>query len=127
MTGIVYNEDKLNALGKSVPNTTDELIQILKDVKAMNSGDNKNTSYSNSYSFLTYGASIYTNYVLSTWWAQYQGSQGYVDFFNGYDESTNSISSSVLSQEGRLESLKVLEEIMSKNNGYTNLNPSSGS
>lgn len=126
MTGIVYNEDKLNALGKSVPNTTDELIQILKDVKAMNSGDNKNTSYSNSYSFLTYGASIYTNYVLSTWWAQYQGSQGYVDFFNGYDESTNSISSSVLSQEGRLESLKVLEEIMSKNNGYTNLNPSSG-
>jgi ABC-type glycerol-3-phosphate transport system substrate-binding protein len=36
MTGIVYNEDKLNALGKSVPNTTDELIQILKDVKVKN-------------------------------------------------------------------------------------------
>ena len=35
MTGMIYNEDRLTALGFDVPNTSDELVAIMRDVKAV--------------------------------------------------------------------------------------------
>ena len=64
--------------------------------------------------------------MLNTWWAQYEGSDGFANYFSGYDVNTNSISAEVVEQKGRLKALSVLESIMSKNNGYTYLSPSSG-
>lgn len=138
MTGIVYNETKLDALGFSVPKTTDELIKICESVyggtvlegaplngkKAV--GDAIDTSvYANKYSFITYGVSPYSNYSLSTWWAQYEGEEEYYNFFKGSDGI--GLSPAVLKQPGRLESLKVIEQIQKKSNGaerYTKLDPS---
>lgn len=116
MTGIVYNETILTALGFSVPNTTDELISIMAEVKAMN-GENETYPYTTS--FLTYGASTYVSYLINTLWAQYEGSDEYINFFNGIDSDTNSMSPAIFSQEGRLEALKVIEGIMAYDNGYT--------
>ncbi len=121
MTGIVYNENALQKVGKPVPNTTDELIDIMKYVKS-----NTISGYDQKYSFVTYTSSAYTNYMLNTWWAQYEGCEEYANFFEGYDSSTNSISSAVLSQEGRLKALEVLESVMSKDKGYVYLNPAPG-
>lgn len=138
MTGIVYNETKLNALGFTVPNTTDELLKICESVYTgvivegapLNGektvGDAIDRSvYGNKYSFITYGVSPYTNYSLSTWWAQYEGLEEYYNFFQGNDGI--GVSPSVLKQAGRLEALKVLEEIQKKdgdNERYTKLEPS---
>ena len=127
MTGIAYNEDVLvDRLGMKVPNTTDELIAVMKAVHDKNSTSSKYEGYENTYSLVTYGSSAYTNYMLNTWWAQYEGSDGFANYFSGYDVNTNSISAEVVEQKGRLKALSVLENIMSKNNGYTYLSPSSG-
>lgn len=138
MTGIVYNETKLSALGFSVPRTTDELLKICESVysgaivegaplngeKAVGAAINTSV-YANKYSFITYGVSPYTNYCLNTWWAQYEGQEEYYNFFQGNDGI--GISPAVLKQQGRLEALKVLEEIQKKSGEterYTSLEPS---
>lgn len=116
MTGLVYNATRLEALGKSVPNTTDELVQIMKEVKALGG---KSSAYQRDYSFLTYGSSTYVDYFVNTLWGQYEGYDSYVNFFNGIDPDTNSYSTSIFHQQGRLEALEVIESIMSKDLGYT--------
>ena len=116
MTGIVYNETLLTELGFSVPNTTDELVGIMAKVKAKN-GEDK--AYPYTTSFITYGASPYVTYLINTLWAQYEGSDEYINFFNGIDSETNSLSPEIFSQQGRLEALKVIESIMAYDNGYT--------
>lgn len=127
MTGLAYNEDLLlDRLGMKVPNTTDELIAIMKAVHDKNSTSSKYEGYENTYTLVTYGSSVYTNYLLYTWWAQYEGSQGFANFFKGYDEYTNSINAAVTEQQGRLEALSVLEDMMAKDSGYTYLSPNSG-
>lgn len=122
MTGIMYNETKLTALGFEVPNTTDELLRIMNAVKDRT----VDATYGQKTSFATYGTSVYANYLLYTWWAQYQTSEEYTNFYNGIDSSTESRSSAIFRQQGILESLSVLEKILHKDNGITWLNPNTG-
>ncbi len=122
MTGIMYNETKLNALGFEMPRTTDELLHIMNTVKNRTPDD----IYSQTTSFATYGASIYVNYLYYTWWAQYQTSEEYVNFFSGIDSGTASRSSLIFRQQGIYESLSVLEKILHRNNGITWMNPNTG-
>ncbi|HEY8389564.1 MAG TPA: ABC transporter substrate-binding protein [Clostridia bacterium] len=124
MTGIVYNENVLNSLGFEVPRTTNELLAILNAVRALK--DNKQGKYANGYSFLTYGASAYVNYLVDIWWAQYEGADEYVNFFSGIDSDTNSISPEIFKRQGRLETLKVIEEIYLYDKGNVWINPNSG-
>jgi len=123
MTGIIYNEDKLTALGKSVPNTSDEFVRIMTDVKALNGS---NSAYAQTYSFATYGASAYAAYLHYTWWAQYQTAEEYMNFYMGIDSETNSRSPAVFSQRGLLKSLEVIESFMHKDSGLTWLSPTPG-
>ncbi len=122
MTGIMYNETKLNALGFEVPNTTDELLSIMQTVKTRKT----DSTYSQNTSFATYGSSTYVNYLFYTWWAQYQTSEEYVNFYNGIDSKTESRSPAIFRQEGIYESLAVIEKILHKNSGYTWVNPNTG-
>jgi ABC-type glycerol-3-phosphate transport system substrate-binding protein len=124
MTGIVYNENVLTSLGLNVPNTTNELVSIMDTVRALK--DNTQGKYKNGYSFLTYGASAYANYLVDTWWAQYEGANEYANFFQGVDSDTNSISPEIFRQKGRLESLKVIEDIYTYSKGNVWVNPNSG-
>ncbi|MBR3864124.1 MAG: hypothetical protein IKJ19_03275 [Clostridia bacterium] len=123
MTGIMYNETKLNALGFEVPKTTDELLHIMNTVK------NRPTDsvYSQTTTFATYGASTYVNYMFYTWWAQYQTSEEYVNFYNGIDSNTESRSPAIFKQQGIYEALAVIEQILHKDNGITWVNPNKGS
>lgn len=122
MTGILYNETKLTALGYEVPNTTDELLAIMNGVK----NRTPNNTYTQTTSFATYGTSAYANYLYYTWWAQYQTAEEYVNFFNGIDSATESRSSNIFKQEGLYEALSVLEKILHRDNGITWLNPNTG-
>ena len=123
MTGLIYNEDKLNALGFTVPNTTDELLDIMRRVKELNG---TNSAYRQTTSFATYGASAYLTYVYYTWWAQYQTSEEYINFYNGVDSDTQSRSPAVFRQKGILRTLELMEQFMVLDKGYTWLNPNTG-
>ncbi len=122
MTGIMYNETKLNALGFKVPNTTDELLGIMNAVK----NRTPDALYGQTTSFATYGSSTYVSYLFYTWWAQYQTSEEYINFYNGIDSNTESRSPAIFKQQGIYESLSVLENILHRNNGITWMNPNTG-
>lgn len=123
MTGVIYNADKLKALGKNVPNTTDEFVKIMQDVKSLNGS---HSDYKETYSFVTYGASGYVSYLYYTWWSQYQTAEEYVNFYSGIDSETNSRSPAVFSQTGLLKSLEVLESFLHRDTNYTWVNPNTG-
>ena len=132
MTGIIYNETKLNALKtdvlknvlpNDVPNTTDELLAVLRAVKDANGA---NSAYTETSSFATYGASSYAHYLYYIWWAQYETSDEYINFYNGIDSATESRSPAIFLQDGLLEALTVLEQIYYRTNGYVWINPNTG-
>lgn len=132
MTGIIYNETKLNALKtdvlknvlpNDVPNTTDELLAVLRAVKDANGA---NSAYTETSSFATYGASSYAHYLYYIWWAQYETSDEYINFYNGIDSATESRSPAIFLQDGLLEALSVLETIYYRDNGYVWINPNTG-
>lgn len=113
MDSIVYNETLLTALGKDVPNTTDEFIEIcdyILDLESRPKG-----IYDKTFA-IQQAKSRYWDYLFPVWWAQYQGVDGYLDFWNGIDN--NRLSINVFDQQGREESLKLFEKILKYETGY---------
>ncbi len=111
--GILYNADKLQADGYTVPVTTDELLDIMEAETAEN-------GYSVMQSMKTGESSAtYWEHLFPTWWAQYEGYENYTKFWEGklYNEEkkTYEYSVDIFKQQGRLESLKVLEDILEDN------------
>lgn len=121
MNGFLYNEDILNSLGIDVPNTTDELYAACQQIKALE--NNNSSPYNKGYSFIQSKDETYWDYLFHIWWAQYQGIQGYYDFWNGYDRARESLSLNIFQQLGRLETLKVYEKLLDYDEGF--MNPSS--
>ena len=112
MSGILYNEDLYKANNFTVPNTTDELIQICADYKAKNK---------ENYSFIQSFDANYFDYLFYVWWGQYEGVEGYNNFFNGIDNDT--YSSRIFDQKGREYALEVFDALLDYDKGY--LNPKS--
>lgn len=108
--GILYNAEKLEANGYTVPVTTDELLSIM-------SAETAKDGYSIMQSSKT--GATYWEHLFPTWWAQYEGYENYIKFWEGkvYNEETSSYEYSVdiFKQQGRLESLKVLESALKTN------------
>lgn len=109
MEGILYNEDLFVANDLSVPNTTDELIAVCAAYKAK--GNDK-------YSFMQSYDANYFDYLFPVWWAQYQGIDGYEDYFNGIDNDT--YSNRIFDQKGREYALEVFEALLDYGKGYVN-------
>ena len=112
MYGILYNADLLEELNFEVPVTTDEFLDIMQTVKEWNGTNDK---YKYTYSIAN-RANGYCFPMFSTWWAQYEGKAGYENFYKG--KVGPETSKNVLKQQGRLESLEVLENLYKKSNGY---------
>lgn len=111
MNGIFYNEDLLTAMGYSVPRTTNELLAICNAIyEDRTDGVAETNDVYEGYSFIQSSGLAYLTYVMPIWWAQYDGIQGYNDFYNGvYD---NKLSKSIFSEyKGRLYSLEVFEDL----------------
>ena len=115
MNGILYNETQFNTLGKEVPVTTDEFIDVLDAAKDLK--DNTQGKYNKGYSVMSCTAVGYWKYMLSTWWAQYEGLAQYNNFYKGIDYE-NTRSKKIFEQQGRLEALRMLEKIIKPSNGY---------
>ncbi len=119
MYGIMYNADILNALSLKVPVTTDEFINTCEYIE--NTGytykDASGTKNANA-SIMNASENQYWDTAFNTWWAQYEGEEEYINYFKGYDSELMTRSATVLRQQGRLESLKVLERIFQEDHGY---------
>lgn len=61
-------------------------------------------------------------YMFPVWWAQYEGAEQYKNYYNGvyYDAASGRTYNNdvrTVSQQGRLESLEILEEIYRGHDG----------
>ena len=121
MNGIVYNATFFEQRNYKVPNTTDELVAICKDFRdATYKADDKLNS---QYCFIQGKEEGYFNNLFDVFWTQYQGIDGYIDFWNGIDDGT--LSKAIFTQQGRLKSLNVYKQLLMESEHF--VSPSSDS
>lgn len=116
--GFIYNEEALKSYGE-VPNTTDEFIALCEKIQSENESKYKDEDPTAQYVFMQSKDAPYwekEGSALEAWWAQYEGVQGYDDFFNGIVNGQRS--KDIFKQKGRLESLKVIETLLDYDNGF---------
>lgn len=116
LMGLYYNETVIdNALGKgnwSVPNTTDELLALCEQLKQ------KDVHF-----LMPGGIDGFSLSMIPTWWAQYEGYENYLKFYEGigYDSSKDrevENSEYIFTQPGRKAALEVSYELVGHKNGY---------
>ena len=114
--GLYYNETVINnALGEgnwTVPNTSDELLTLCERLKEKG-----------CYFLMPGGMDGYSRSLFMTWWAQYEGYENFLKFYEGigYDKSKNrEVENSyyIFSQPGRKASLEASYELVGAKNGY---------
>ena len=118
MGGFVYNVTLFDELGLEVPNTTDELFELCEKVYNL---DGKDEAYSHTHTFISTKVG-YMTYMFPVWWAQYEGTEQYKNYYNGvyYDAASRRTYNNdvrTVKQQGRLESLEILEEIYRGHDG----------
>lgn len=114
--GLYYNETVINnALGEGnweVPNTTDELIALCEKLKA-----------AGCHILVPGSLDQYAKSFFLANWAQYEGLENYLKFFDGIgfdsDRGRETANSSLIyQQEGRLEAMKVAFDLLDPDNGF---------
>ena len=120
-TGIIYNEELLEAAGEDVPLTTDQLSDACDSIVAA-----KLTASSGRlvvpFMFTT-KINYWTCMAFLRWWAQYEGVTEYEHFYQGIvgDE----MSKDIFRQNGRLRALEVIENLIGYRDGSLSPNVSS--
>lgn len=109
--GIVYNTEILKDYG--IPRTTDELLELCAKLKQKGID-----------SFIFGSDTNYWDEIYHDWWAQYSGREKYNLYWEGRVEKDGIYTSEIFEDRGRLEALKVIEEIITYDNGYIDLNSS---
>ena len=114
--GFLYNADLFEELGLEVPRTTNEMIALCQKVSDLGG---KNPAYDKDYSIMmstSRAEAAYWQYMaFPIWWSQYEGLDNYYNYWKGIDVITGTVDSrDVLKQEGRLESMKVVQELLNK-------------
>lgn len=119
--GMLYNHDLLvNTLQMDIPLTTEQFL----DTCAAITSTKYNSHYGNNLNqaIINCPDNGYWSSSFRLWWAQYEGKQGIDNYYNLYDPIEEaSPSKVVLDQEGRLEALEVVEDVL-VNYGYDNEN-----
>lgn len=116
---LVYNENVLNAAGVDVPVTSDELNAACETIKSK--------TLKNEYGKDVYPISIsstddYSANAFYSWFAQYNGVEGWDNFWNCIDENGNEYSPTVVANKGTLRSLEAMQKMLAAGNGYLHKN-----
>ena len=112
-TGIIYNYAMFEQYGWEVPTTVDELMGLCDQIKSDTNDAVR--------PFAMLGA--YSNYIVDTWWAQYEGADNYTKFFqyasdpdgDGVYDYANDSTSIGYVQQGRVEALRTFENLFYDN------------
>ncbi len=114
--GLYYNETVINeALGEGnweLPNTTDELIALCQKLKE-----------ADCHILIPGELDQYSKSLFVANWAQYEGFDNWLKFYEGvgYDKDRgreSQLSSLIFQQEGRLASLEVAYDLLSMSQGF---------
>lgn len=120
--GLIYNKTMFEENGWELPRTTDDLIRLAETIRNANlKAPGNKTVY--PFAWAGQNASNYWQYVSNVWWAQYQGENGFTDQQGVYQGThddfwqftyNGSVAEGykVYEQTGRLEGMKVLEELL---------------
>ncbi len=114
--GIIANRTLIGeALGDpnfEYPRTTKELTAFAKRLTDLNytNADGKRV-----YAFCSASETTYWMNCLPLWWAQYEGRQGYINFFS--EDTTGDYGTERFSDKGRLYALQALESIIANSTG----------
>lgn len=100
INGMVYHSDVFEENGWDVPLTTNDMIALVEEIKA-----------DGWVPFTWPGGIGYWQYVFMVQWAQFEGLEGYRDFFRAKDANGN-YTYELFAQEGRLEAMKYLEALI---------------
>ena len=118
--GLIYNKTLLaETLGEdyAIPRTTDGLVRMADDIKE--------ASGNKIAPFIFSASANYWIQIFQTWWAQYDGIEGYTAFWSGIidDEYTseifnnNDLGNVPSVYKGRYESLKVIDALIGYDTG----------
>ncbi len=114
--GFYYNETVINeALGEGnweLPNTTDELIALCEKLKA-----------AGCYILIPGELDQYSKSLFVANWAQYEGFDNYLKFYEGVGYDTDrgresKLSSLIYQQQGRLKAMEVAYDLISLDQGF---------
>lgn len=138
-TTIFYSEENVKAITDlypellqsptGLPNTTEEFFALCQKVydkvteeNAKASGDPTKLTLNKgkTYAVYAYAPGSYMMNTFPVFWAQYEGVQNYLNFWNGTDGIAQT--RDIFKQEGRLYSLEFYERLCHPDNKYVNRN-----
>ena len=103
--GLLYNKtlvDDIFGADYIMPRTTNELVSMCATIRE----DSKTP-------FIFSAKANYWLQIYQTWWAQYEGTESYDNFWNGVDDDGTQ-TAEIFKQQGRLESLKAIESLINR-------------
>lgn len=116
--GIVYNKALFAKYNLSVPKTTNEMLALMDQMKALNAvSEDGYKIYPISYS----GKVNYLHYPQLVWWAQYDGIDTFNKILQGKDANGNYAAESQKTV-GKLSSFNIVANMLSADNGYADPN-----
>lgn len=114
--GMIVNTDILTANNWEVPVTTDEMFAVFENIKNANlKNDQGKTIYATT--FCTADDTMIRQ-AQQSWFAQYNGTEGWENYWNGIDENGEQYQPALLNNTGLLRSLEVSAKYLSSTNGY---------
>lgn len=120
LDGLIYNHELFEKYTLIIPRTTDELFEVMDQIKALQLRNSNNEII---YPFTYPGTDGYTYYLINVWFAQYAGTEVFYNFLQGKDADGNYVPECFLNK-GMSDAYKVLEQILfiggkdTPSNGY---------
>lgn len=109
VVGIIKNNKIWRDTWKT-PRTTEELFAVLDTIK----------SDTGKAPIIYSLADSYWNLFYNVWFYQYEGVEGYKNFYQGIDATGKRYTPEFLLYQGRIEALKTMERLLTPDNGYCN-------
>ena len=109
VVGIIKNNKIWRDTWKT-PRTTEELFAVLNTIK----------SDTGKAPIIYSLADSYWNLFYNVWFYQYEGVEGYNNFYKGIDPAGKRYTPEFLLYQGRIEALKTMERLLTPDNGYCN-------
>lgn len=109
VVGIIKNNKIWRDTWKT-PRTTEELFAVLDTIK----------SDTGKAPIIYSLADSYWNLFYNVWFYQYEGVEGYNNFYKGIDPAGKRYTPEFLLYQGRIEALKTMERLLTPDNAYCN-------
>lgn len=107
--GFTYN--KLILDDYYIPRTTGEMLELCEDLKA-----------DGIKAFVFGNDTNYWDEIFLNWWAQYSGKDKFEMFFHGKTSASGLVTKDIFNDIGRLRAYEVIEQMLSYDNAYIDLN-----